>query len=382
LGQDSGFSVSWIVSSFNHYHKKQRSLRDIAQSELQIDLSEGSIRMLETPGYQFNTSPKRLYDHAVFAVKLYKYLRSLDASKVDLVYCSFPTVMSSYAATLFCKKYNVHSIIDIRDKWPDVFIERHTGLKRILAKLLFMFHSYMRDFSFKNANTIIAANESYLQWAKGIVGRGSLEKKNTKVFHIGFKKPNIDSLQIKTRDQSRSKLRVVFGGTLGKMFDFKTIFEAFNKSKDINYQFDIYGDGDGFEEVKRLFINDESVRLHGRVSSLELYKELLQSDVLIAPYIDSSNFFGHLPNKVSEYLSAEKPVISTLRGKCEELLKSYGAGVSYQSSDELSKILREYSTNKSLIISQGKNASRLYSDFFDSDNINEQIKSYLHELKK
>ena len=45
------------------------------------------------------------------------------------------------------------------------------------------------------------------------------------------------------------------------------------------------------------------------------------SDVAIAPYKNIVNYYGHLPNKIIDYLQLGLPIISSLRVEFQDLIK-------------------------------------------------------------
>jgi len=71
--------------------------------------------------YKKNVSIERIINHHILAYKFSK-LAELEVQP-DVVLCSYPTIELSLVATKYGKRKNVPVIIDVRDLWPDNFLD-------------------------------------------------------------------------------------------------------------------------------------------------------------------------------------------------------------------------------------------------------------------
>ena len=79
-------------------------------------------------------------------------------------------------------------VIDIRDLWPDIYLDVFPKfLSSIAKKLLFKQYKLSRD-CFSNATSLVAVSESYLKWG---INRGNRKSSPhlDKVFPIGYQIP-------------------------------------------------------------------------------------------------------------------------------------------------------------------------------------------------
>ena len=94
----------------------------------------------------------------------------------------------------------------------------------------------------------------------------------------------------------------------------------------------------------------------------------------ITPYKNIPNFTQNIPNKVVDALSNGLPILSTLHGEVEFLLKKYNAGFTYNNENELYMAINELLSSKETILTMSENAKKLYHDKFDFEkNYNELV---------
>ena len=119
------------IWSSNFYHQ-QKKFRDVKKESLEINKSF-KINLLSSPGYKKNIGIKRLIDHFLLSIDL---LRKLIKYKEipDVVFIGFPPVEVAFVMAWWSKYQKIPYIIDIKDKWPDIFNNPFTGWKRKIIK--------------------------------------------------------------------------------------------------------------------------------------------------------------------------------------------------------------------------------------------------------
>ena len=95
-----------ITTDFNHSKKKYYDASEIRHMN-QVNL--------HVPAYMKNISFSRIWSHLVFALKVKKYLATLD-EKPDVIYCTMPTSSSAYICARFCKKHKIAISLDLFDE--------------------------------------------------------------------------------------------------------------------------------------------------------------------------------------------------------------------------------------------------------------------------
>ena len=112
-----GHSVLWWASAFDHFGKRWLYDHD---KEVTLDQSF-TIKALKGIGYKKNVSLTRYIDHRIIARKFKRFIPS--AQKPDIIVASLPSYDLAYYATAFAQENSIPSLADIRDQWPDIFVE-------------------------------------------------------------------------------------------------------------------------------------------------------------------------------------------------------------------------------------------------------------------
>ncbi len=373
-----GHEVHWITSSFNHYSKCQRSDSDYTKKYGE----HGIIHVLHTQGYKRNISLSRIRDHRQFAQKFVQW--SEKQPKPDLIFCSLPTLEVSRDVTDYGKANGVPTVLDLRDKWPDVFISVAPKPFRWLASSLLSPYKKMLQYSCANATSLVAVTSSYLSW--GLKNAGRDKSNYDKVFYLGSKpqkKLTSDSAMDpfwKDLGLSSYKHVICFFGTLGRMFELDVILEAaeYFENKRDDLCFVICGDGDNATRYKERGKNLSSVFFPGWIDHKKIQSLMQVACMGIAPYKRISNFEGHIPNKCIEYLSAGLPVLTSLEGEFSELIVDNGCGLLFDPRDVQTVIsaIEGYlqSDNKENF---NENALTLFSEKFNADDTYTKLVKHL-----
>ena len=178
-----GHDLIWWTSTFNHIQKKHVTDRT-KQKEL---TDRFKLILLKGSGYKKNISLARLYDHHILGRKFTKF--SKIEERPDIILCSFPSIELASEAVKYGQKYNVPVVVDIRDLWPDIFVNALPMALQCAGKLLLLPLFRLSDSTLKNCTAITGVSENYMQWGL----RKACREKNDfdRVFHLGY--PAIES---------------------------------------------------------------------------------------------------------------------------------------------------------------------------------------------
>lgn len=374
------YNVTWVMSSFDHFNRINRANVPYFQGK---DRFHETVVMLKTPGYKSNLSISRFFDHMVFGVKLFFALQKMPKPKIIL--CSYPTPESSAFAVLYGKLYNVPVIIDICDQWPDVLSE--IKQVNILQNIIILPYVLMKKYVMKNAYSIMAATESFLEW-----GLKEGKRKRTKqdfVSYIPFETPVLTKRNIIESEKILRKINyqpgeflICFAGTMGQMFEFNSLKYVVERAKREGRSLNVVlcGNGDRFNEVKSSFACFPNVFFPGYISSQTVFSLLQKSSVLLAPYKQMENFHDHLPNKFMEYSAAGKPIISSMQGLSKNLLEDREFGKTFVTGEELWEVIDQYFQDQDLVALHSKNALDSYRTLFDPKMLLESLSDHIKQM--
>jgi len=374
-----GHSVIWWTSAFDHVKKKWIYTKD---TEVQ---KKNSLKFLalKGTGYKSNVSLMRFIDHRIVARKFSKMANKM--AKPDFIIASMPPHDFAYQAVMYANRNNIPVLVDVRDPWPDIFLEHLPSSLRKIAKI-FLFNDFsMVKKTMSHANGLVAVTSEFLNWGLKYAGR---EKSlNDKIFYLGHKSHPLENKSIveeKFRsilEKTHGKFIVLFVGTIsGSYHNPLILLQAAEKlSADKNIHFVIAGDGDLFEKLKSESKKYDNVSLTGWLNRDEIEFWLKKSSIGICPATKEV----HLPtNKAYAYLSAGLPVISAFQGDLKILIEKNKIGFYYapNDSDSLVKSIQKLQEDKFLYQKISDNAMKIFKELFDADMIYENYANHIEQV--
>ena len=377
----AGHNVLWWSATFNHAYKTQR-----AEKDERIAVNDNlSLQLLYAPGYKKNVSLQRVMNHYTMARKFRR--QAINEQKPDIIIASFPTIELSLEAVKYGCRYDVPVIVDVRDLWPDIFLELAPKYLRWLPRLILapLFHNTARVFS--QATAVVGLTDSFRSW--GLTKGGREKGVNDRVFPMGYPKVMLSDEARKTTNDywqqqgvDKNKFIVCFFGYLGRQFDLDSVFKAAQIVQEANpqVQFVICGDGDNFSHFKAKAKDLKNVIMPGWVVRDQIIGLMEMSSIGLAPYIQSANFINNMPNKIFEYLSGGLVILSSIDGEPGSLLKTHHCGYVYSDAQTLAKIIINVAKDKDLQRSMGERAIKAYEDEFRADRVYSKMVSYMEDL--
>ena len=376
-------NITWWTSTVNHFRKKfhfEHDIRINISKHLTLELLHGHL-------YKTNISLKRFINHIEIARKFRKKITNYD--KPDLILCSYPTVELSKHAIIYGQNNGIPVLIDIRDLWPDIFIE--VSPKWLKGIMEFGFISYFRDakFVFKHADAILGVTSGIVEW--GLKYGKRYRTSNDRVFPHGYPVTQIDSNVLCQANSKWDSLGVssekfiicCFGSITRNKLDLETVLSDAKRIEEVapNVLFVICGDGDEKEYYSKLAESQRNVIFPGLVNKAEIYSLLQRSDLGIAPIRNRFDYQLSIPNKPIEYLSAGKPVLTPLKGELEELINKHNVGCIYNDSPgSLSTIILSLINNPTMLNQMSNNAYELFENSFHAEKIYNDFADFLEEF--
>jgi len=107
---------------------------------------------------------------------------------------------------------------------------------------------------------------------------------------------------------------------------------------------------------------------------------LRQSDIGLNCYVSRSKV--SFPNKVFDYMAARLPIVNSIQGELEKLLKSENTGIQYEggNAESLKNAILELYHNPKKRKEMGENARRLVEERFDKNKTYPQWVSFLEDV--
>jgi glycosyltransferase involved in cell wall biosynthesis len=376
---EKGHDVVLWSSNFDHFSKKHRfgGAKEIEYS------SRLKIKLIPSRGYKSHIGIARLLDHIVLAYNLNKELKTQNAP--DVAFVGYPPIETAWVLARWLKKNNVPFLVDIKDAWPEIFIAAMPLPLKNFARVIFVPQFMMMRKVLKWSTGISAPTQRYLSWCISRSGRP--QKKQDRVTPITAPKTFFDKAELQKAEKFLDKLdikndgtfRVCFIGTLNSNYDFKPLIEAALR---LPIQFVIAGEGPIYRKLMAVCKNIKNVKLVGWVDSVTSNRIYDRSTVAIAPYKDTFDFQLNITNKFYDAMLHEKPIITSLSGAVEDLLKNYKTGLKYNRNDisDLTHILSTLLTDSSLLKNLSVNAINTYTNIYSSEIVYQELVSDLENL--
>lgn len=384
---NKGHKVTWWTSTFDHTSKQHRFDRDsVLRPEENLE-----IMLLHGVGYKKNVSLGRLLDHAIIAFKF--LTRSASTPRPDIILCSLPTLELGVAAVRYGKRMGVPVILDVRDLWPDIFLELVPKRWRSVAKVGLLPMFWAVRMACRGATGIIGNSPGFVDWGVRYAERPRCRWDRD--FPFGYSQQTPSNVLMEEARLFWTKFGlngkredcfvVSFFGTISRQFELDTVIEAARRLEEgeRKFKFVLCGAGDAVEGYKKLAGNCESVIFPGWVGAPEIWTLMQMSNAGLAPYKNGEGFKDNLPNKPIEYLSAGLPVVSSLNGYLQVLLKENECGLTYRGGDAGSLVdtLVNLYDDRSVLHLMSKNAFALYKKKFVAEKIYEELIDYLEQVK-
>jgi glycosyltransferase involved in cell wall biosynthesis len=374
-----GHEVTWWTSTFNHQGKVQR-----AEADKRINTEDGiRIELLYAPSYRRNVSIGRLINHRFLGRSLARRIRN--ETPPDVIFCAWPTIEFSDVSTAFGSRHGVPVVIDVRDLWPDIFVDVAPAPLRPAVRIAL--HPMVKKAKevFRKCSGITAISPGYLAWALGYAGRppNGLDR----VFPLGYDKPVPSGDDVA---HARRELEAVgvdstkkicwFVGVFGATYDLTTVIKAASLLQEQgreDFQFVLSGGGERNSEWRAMAQGLRNVVFTGWVDGAKIVCLGEMSHVGLAAYTASAP--QGLPNKLYEYMAFGLPVVSSLRGEAEQFLAESRCGLTYQSNspENLIATLSDLGANPQRRSEYGMNGRRLYSTQFSAEKVYPAMADYL-----
>jgi len=378
-----GHDVIWWTSSFDHVHKKFRKY----SNEL-IEIEQGlSIYFIRGIGYKKNISLFRIIDHWLLKYYFEKEIKRMTVP--DLILCSYPTIELAESAVRYGRRNNFPVLVDVRDLWPDIFLQALPRLIKKVGKTLIRGWFRSAKYIFSNCTAVLGVSENYMKW--GLQYGKRLKTMRDRVFPLAYPAPsdnnscknNYDNEEIlKSVGINPDKIIFLFVGTFGQTYDLSIVIKGIrqlDESELSNLQFVFCGNGECSLEWRRLANNIPQIVFTGWVDGNVLSSILSSSDIGIAAY--KAGAPQGIPNKIIEYMSVGLPIISSLRGESDELIMNNNLGITYDATDSVDfvkcvRVLLDEEKRKQMSI----NAKSVFDQDYRADRVYGEFVSYLESF--
>lgn len=361
-----GHQVSWWASAFNHL-RKHWVFHEDTRINVRADLE---IRALKGIGYEKNVSLRRFVDHRILAKKFKAQAGSLP--KPDVIVTSMPSHDLAYEAVCYANRNQVPVLVDIRDQWPDNFLDHVPSALRPLGHAVLANEFRMVKYLLRTSNGIISMSDALLNWGLAYAKREKTSADG--IFHLGYAPvpipPGYQSAKIdEIQRQLAGSFVVTFVGTFASYHNPLILVDAARALKDYNIKFVLAGDGELFDSIRKRAMDLGNVIFPGWLDQHDISLLLRISNVGTCPTGQVGGDREFFPNKVFSYLAEGLPILSAFGGELREVLDRCQVGHTYRGLDDLVRFIRHLSSDPDYYQKFSANARKLFNEQYNAAQI-------------
>lgn len=364
-----GDQVTWFNSTFDHYTKSHRFDRSTTINP------EPNLTLVGLQGraYAKNVSFQRIGHHRDVAADWERIVR--DMPPPDVVVASMPPLELSRAAVRYGKRRGVPVVVDIRDLWPDIFLEVFPKKMQWAGRLAVSpFYAMLKE-SVRKASAVSGVSEHAVDWALAHAGkaRGSLDG----ALPLAYTPEDIsdaalaragdfwDAAGIRAGDPA---LTICFFGSLTPRIELETVLEAARRlppEMEGKLRFVLCGTGQRAEEVAQCAARSPFLIAPGWVDAAQIVVLMRRSQIGILPYKSTGDFIRIIPNKIFDYLSGGLPILTSLVGVTGDLVQRTKAGWMYRNDDpgDLVRVVTALCSDRAQVESASAHSTEIAADY-------------------
>ena len=299
-----GYNIDIIGGSFVHDRKKHILNKN---EKYRIENHEG-LKYHILNGISYSGSLMRIFSMIEFMIKVFFYEKKIEV-KPDIIYCSCPHPFNGLISLYLSKKYKCKFILEIRDLWPETWVEMGAVTRK---SLIYKFFAWIEKLLYKKSDKIITLMPGAFMYIEKL----GIPKEKVEWVSNGVDLEEFDKNYFKepVYKFDKEKFNITYTGSIGTGNSLKILFEILPNIEILNKNILINIIGKGplkknyVEYCKKNAI--KNVRFYDAVSKNEIPALLKESNAVISFCKKSDLYkYGISPNKLFEYLASEKPLI-------------------------------------------------------------------------
>lgn len=369
--QAKGHHVLRWAPTFRHRTKQHRFPRDRRISVT----SQYDIQFVHSPGYRRHVSLARLHAYQVLGRRFMEL--APNEPRPDLIVTAIPSLEWAEAAVVFGWLHQIPVVVDVRDVWPDIYLNALPSSLRPAGRLLLHSQFQKARRACQGAAMLTGVSQSYLDWALRHAGRQPTS--SDVVLPLGFELAKLPAAQ---RQEKLVSLRAhgidlqrpicLYAGRFERSYDLATVIDAAQNmasAGERDLQFVFCGGGSrspGYQAQARGLAN---VHFLGWVDAPML--QTISSVATIGLCAYAKDATQSVPNKPFEYMASGLAVVSSLPGDLADMLERHECGVTYRAgdADALAGVLRALLANPFQLATMRAKAHEAWSQHYRSRDI-------------
>ena len=362
-----GHDVVWWTANFSHHFKRYRS-----SGWKDIPITPGfHIRLVPTSEYKHNIGLARLRFEALFCTRT--YARARNDTRPDFVIGIDPPQFVGLTSVALARHHDAPLILDVFDLWPELFVLALPRVLRRAAPTLLSPLYRLRRHNFARADALVALCDTYIEVARR--NAPNIPNGRTLTVFNGIDVARFRSSMGSGAEVSRLAAQLgkrpgdtwaIYAGSFGPNYDIITLLDAAELLAQRGSKIRIVVAGAGPLQAKVEAFSAKRLATFvylGNLSHTELIRTYQVCDIGICAYGKLSNVA--MPDKIYDYLAAGLPVVNSLRGELEHLLREHRLGYQYQAGDpsSLATVLESIAAGNDARHQMAEHSARIAMEF-------------------
>ncbi len=372
-----GHEVTMWTSAYDHIRKQWRTEWE-AHGEQGFALANGvQVRFMKGCGYKSNVSVARLVDHVLAARDMRRQSAALPPP--EAVIASLPDHVTAAELVSIGRSVGAATLIDVRDKWPDIFIDyAPNAALKALVRLGLSWETRRAARGLRDADSLVAMMESMMHWGLAKAGRAKTDA--DQVFYLTTTPRNFGVERAPVTltppvaaafDAASGKTVLTFVGTFNRTQHPALVLDAIDALAKAGrlpdrLAFWIGGDGVDADVVRKRAESMPSVHLLGWLDTPTMLEVLARSDVGLLPMNFASPAFN---NKAFAYLASGLPILNGASGDLAELIAARGVGINVVagSAASLADAIGDITADPKRLADYQRRTRELFDEAFDRE---------------
>ncbi len=373
---NQGNSVTIFAGSYSHLFTNYPDVDDNFTKQIIDDIE---YIWVKTPKYLKSKSIKRVFNMLVFMYRLF-FFDTKKMKKPDAIIISSLSLFPVVNAYIWAKRFKINFIFEIRDLWPQTFIELGNVSK---YHPLVLFLGWFERFGYKNSKKVV----SLLSNAKNYMVSKGLKEDKFVYIPNGISLDEMDQIEpldLKVISKiPKDKFIIGYVGTIGIANALEYLVESAIKLKDnSDILFVIVGKGSEKGKLERLVKNNNlnNVLFIEPIPKKQVQSILKLFDVCYIGWHNNNMYkYGISANKIFDYMYSSKPILHSISID-NDIVKNAKCGITIVAEDTekiIETIIKLYNMDKEQLNEMGNNGKKYVLKYHSYHNL---AKQYLEIL--
>ena len=293
------YKLHIICGAFLHGSQNKYAYDKNQKKNLNIDGVD--VHILK--GVKYSSNIKRIFSMLIFMLRVIFFKFPKD-DKPDIIYGSSPHLFAALGALILAKKNKAKYILEIRDLWPETWVQMKIIKKNgIIHKFFLKLEKYL----YEKADKVIFLGENF----NYILSLG-IDKNKVYTISNGVDLEEFDKNMSSPIKLNAEKFNITYTGSIGTANNLDELLDLAKLIDNDAIIFNIVGRGPLKEHLENRIQEEKisNIRFYDPIDKTLVPSLLRSSQALIILLLDIELYqVGISPNKLFEYFASSRPIL-------------------------------------------------------------------------